>query len=107
VAISGVSAQAPDTAFDVEYFKFNKTVDSYTCPAKETLTSNRNWYAKKNGKSITKIKYYKTSNSVNCKLFTECTKNAKGRLIKRYQNSHSIYQNKVRIENNYEIYRGR
>jgi hypothetical protein len=91
VAIPGVSVHAPDTAFEVEYFKFNKTVDSYTCPAKETLTTNGNWYAKKNGKSITKIKHYKTSASVNCKLFTKCTKNAKGRLIKRYQYSHLIY----------------
>lgn len=47
VAIPGVSAPAPDTAFDVEYFKYNKTTDSYTCPANETLTTNENWYGKK------------------------------------------------------------
>ena len=43
VAIPGVSAHAPDTAFDVEYFKYNKTADSYTCPAQEILTTNGNW----------------------------------------------------------------
>ena len=107
VAIPGVSAHAPDTAFDVEYFKYNKTADSYTCPAQETLTTNGNWYAKKNGKSITKMKHYKTSACLNCKLFTKCTKNAKGRLIERSQYAHLIYQNKVRIENNYEVYRRR
>ena len=47
VAILGVSAHAPDTTFDVEYFKYDKITDSYTCPAQDTLTTNRNWYAKK------------------------------------------------------------
>ena len=107
VAIPGVSAHAPDLAFDVENFKYNITTDSYTCPANETLTTNGNWYAKKNGKSITKMKHYKTNACLNCKLFTKCTKNAKGRLIERSQYAHLIYQNKVRIENNYEIYRRR
>jgi transposase len=31
VAIPGVSAHAPDLAFDVEYFKYDKNTDSYTC----------------------------------------------------------------------------
>ena len=44
---------------------------------------------------------------MNCKLFTKCTKNAKGRLIERSQYADLIYQNKVRIENNYEVYRRR
>lgn len=107
VAIPGVSAHAPDTAFDVENFKYNITTDSYTCPANETLKTNGNWYAKKNGKSITQMKHYKTSACLNCKLFTKCTKNAKGRLIERSQYADLIYQNKVRIENNYQVYRRR
>ena len=107
VAIPGVSAHAPDLAFDVEYFKYNITSDSYTCPANETLTTNGNWYAKKNGKSITQMKHYKTSACFTCELYKKCTKNAKGRLIERSQYADLIYQNKVRIENNYEIYRRR
>jgi transposase len=107
VAIPGVSAHAPDLAFDVEYFKYNKETDTYTCPANETLTTNGNWYAKKNGKSITQMKHYKTSACLTCNLFTKCTKNSKGRLIERSQYADLIHQNKVRIENNYEIYRRR
>ena len=42
-----------------------------------------------------------------CELYKKCTKNAKGRLIERSQYADLIYQNKVRIENNYEIYRRR
>lgn len=107
VAIPGVSAHAPDLAFDVEYFKYDKTTDSYTCPANETLTTNGNWYNKKNGKSITKMKHYKTSACLTCELFKKCTKNAKGRLIERSQYADLIHENKIRIENNYEIYRKR
>jgi len=44
---------------------------------------------------------------VNRKLFKNCTKNAKGRLIERSLHIDLIYQNKVRIENNYEVYRKR
>ncbi|MFV8354384.1 transposase, partial [Flavobacterium sp. XS2P14] len=97
----------PDLAFDVEHFRYNKETDTYTCPANETLTTNGNWYAKKNGKSISQMKHYKTSACLSCKLFKKCTKNAKGRLIERSQYADLIYQNKVRIQNNYEIYRRR
>lgn len=107
VAIPGVAAHAPDVGFDVEYFKYDKTTDSYTCPANETLTTNGNWYNKTNGKSITKMKHYKTNTCLSCEFFSQCTKNKKGRLIERSQYADLIYENKVRIENNYEIYRRR
>ncbi len=107
VAIPSVAAHAPDIAFDVEHFKYNKEGDTYTCPANETLSTNGNWYSKKNGKSITQMKHYKTNVCLACSLFHKCTKNKKGRLIERSQYADLIYQNKVRIENNYEIYRRR
>jgi hypothetical protein len=107
VAIPGVSAHAPDVAFDVEHFKYHQETDTNTCPANETLTTNGNWYGKKNGKSITQTKHYKTIACLTCGLYKKCTKNAKGRLIERSQYAHLIYQNKVRIENDYETYRRR
>ena len=107
VAIPSVASHAPDIAFDVEHFKYNKEDDTYTCPANETLSTNGNWYSKKNGKSITQMKHYKTSACLTCTLFNKCTKNKKGRLIERSQHADLIYQNKVRIEKNYEIYRRR
>jgi len=73
VAIPDVAVHTPNNAFDVRYFKYNKTADSYTCPAQETLTTSGNWYAKKNGKSIIKMKHYKTNGCLNCELFTQCT----------------------------------
>jgi len=91
----------------VEHFNYDKTTDSYTCPANQILTTNGNWYNKTNEKSITKMKHYKTSACLSCELFEKCTKNKKGRLIERSQHADLIYENKVRIENNYEIYRRR
>jgi transposase/arginyl-tRNA--protein-N-Asp/Glu arginylyltransferase len=107
VAIPSVAAHAPDIAFDVEHFYYDKASDSYTCPANETLTTNGNWYNKTNGKSITKMKHYKTAACLGCAVFERCTKNKKGRLIERSQHADLIYENKIRIENHYEIYRRR
>ena len=107
VAIPSVAAHAPDLAFDVEHFKYDLKTDSFTCPANQILTTNGNWYSKKNGKSVTQMKHYKTSACLSCELFAKCTKNARGRLIERSQHADLIYANKVRIENNYETYRRR
>ena len=107
MAIPDVASHAPNTAFDVEYFVYDKANDSLTCPANETLTTNGNWYSKINGKSITKMKHYKTSACLSCHLMQQCTKNKRGRLIERSQHADVIHQNKIRIEQNKELYRKR
>lgn len=107
VAIPSVAAHAPDLAFDVEHFKYDLKTDSFICPANQALTTNGNWYSKKNGKSVTQMKHYKTSACLSCELFAKCTKNARGRLIERSEHADLIYDNKIRIENNYETYRRR
>ncbi|WP_146841145.1 hypothetical protein [Flavobacterium glaciei] len=81
VAIPGVSAHAPDLTFDVEHFKYNITTDSHTNPANETLTTNGNWYAKNNGKSITQMKHYKTSACLTCELYKNAPKIQKADLL--------------------------
>jgi hypothetical protein len=63
-------------------------------------------YNKTNGKSINQMKHYKTNSCMSCAVLTMHQKQ-KGRLIERSQYADVIYQNKVRIENNYEIYRRR
>lgn len=107
VAIPDVASHAPDIAFDVEHFKYDKESDSYTCPTNQILMTNGNTYNKKNGKSLTKMKHYKTSACLACECFSRCTINKKGRLIERSQHADLIYENKIRVENNYEIYRRR
>ena len=107
VAVPEVAAHAPNPDFDVEHFVYDKQNDSYTCTAKQVLTTNGNWYNKANGKSITKMKHYKTTACLTCVLMDQCTKNKKGRLIERSQHADLIHQNKVRVEQNKELYRKR
>ena len=107
VAVPEVAAHAPNPDFDVEHFVYDKQKDCFTCPAKQVLTTNGNWYNKTNGKSITKMKHYKTTACPSCALMEQCTKNKKGRLIERSQHADLIHQNKVRVEQNKELYRKR
>lgn len=107
VAFPGVSSHAPDTAFDVEHFDYNKTLDQYTCPASETLTTNGRWYNKASGKTINKVKHYKTKACQTCQLFERCTKNKNGRLIERSEHMDLIDANKKRINDQLDLYRKR
>lgn len=107
VAIPAVASHAPDIAFDVEHFQYNKDKDQYTCPAGESLLTNGNWYNKKQGKTINKVKHYKTKACLTCSFFERCTKNKEGRLIERSEHADLIDANKVRINKNPELYRKR
>lgn len=107
VAFPDVASHAPDIAFDVEHFDYNKTLDEYTCPAKEKLTTNGRWYNKANGKTINRVKHYKTKACQTCPLFERCTKNKAGRLIERSEHMDLIDANKKRLQENKELYRKR
>lgn len=107
VAIPDVASHAPDPAFDVEHFTYDKQSDSYTCPAGHTLTTNGTWYNKDRGKSFNKVKHYKTNECLRCPFFTKCTINKKGRFIERSEHAGLIHANKVRIDQNKELYRRR
>jgi hypothetical protein len=107
VAIPEVASHAPDPAFDVEHFHYDKTNDTYTCPENKILTTNGIWYNKSRGKSFNKVKHYKTGECAGCPLSAQCTTNKKGRLIERSEHADLIYDNKVRIEQNKEMYRRR
>ena len=105
VAIPEVASSAPDPAFNVEHFVYNEKNDSYTCPAKKQLFTNRRWYTKKSGKSSTQVKHYKTSACGTCKLKELCTRNPKGRLIERSEYAELIEQNKKNIDDFPHIYK--
>jgi transposase len=107
VAIPEVASHAPDIAFDVANFTYHKELDVYTCPAGETLSTNGRWYFKKHGKTINRMKHYKTTACKTCLLFEKCTKNKAGRLIERTEHAELIEANKSRIEQSKELYRKR
>ncbi len=107
VAFPDVASHAPDIAFDVEHFQYNKQLDEYTCPAGNKLTSNGRWYNKSHGKTINRIKHYKTKECLTCAYFEKCTKNKAGRLIERTEHMDLIDANKKRLAENMEMYRKR
>ncbi len=107
VAVPEVASHAPDIAFDVANFCYDKELDLYTCPAGKSLTTNGRWYLKKHGKTTNRMKHYKTANCKACQMFERCTRNKAGRLIERTEHAELIEANKKRIELNKELYRRR
>jgi transposase len=98
VAYPETSSHAPDIAYDVEHFAYDKTKDEYTCPAGQILSTNGRWYNKKNGK---------TKSCLSCAHFKRCTINKKGRLIERSEHMDLMDENKKRLRENQELYRKR
>lgn len=107
VAIPEVASHAPDMAFDVAHFSYDKHLDQYRCPAGQTLHTNGRWYFKKHGKTTNRMKHYKTAACKSCSFFERCTKNKAGRLIERTEHAEVIEANRIRIELNKELYRRR
>lgn len=107
VAIPEVASHAPDMAFDVANFRYDKLKDNYVCPVGETLSTNGQWYFKKHGKTTNRMKHYKTKACHSCHCFERCTKNKAGRLIERTEHAEVIEANRIRIEFNKELYRRR
>ncbi|RRN76629.1 IS1182 family transposase, partial [Pseudoxanthomonas sp. SGD-10] len=107
VAVPEVASHAPDIAFDVANFSYDKELDHYTCPAGQQLQTNGKWYFKKHGKTTNRMKHYKTAACKSCSLFERCTKNKAGRLIERTEHAALIEANKQRITTNKELYRRR
>jgi len=91
----------------VENFSYDKKKDGYTCPQGKLLTTNGSQYNKDRGKSVNKVKHYKTNACLSCISFERCTKNKKGRLIERSEHADLIFENKQRMEANKELYRKR
>ena len=107
VAIPEVASNAPDTAYNVANFKYDKVNDTYTCPQAQVLITNGSWYKKNRGKSFTQMKHYKTKACSTCPVKDLCTKNKDGRLIERSEHAPFIEQNKLNIEANPTLYKKR
>ena len=107
VAIPEVASNAPDTAYNVANFKYDKVNDTYTFAQAQVLTTNGSWYKKNRGKSFTQMKHYKTKACSTCPVKDLCTKNKDGRLIERSEHAPFIEQNKLNIEANPTLYKKR
>jgi len=104
VAIPDPGSHAPDPAFDIEHFVYDKQTDTYTCPAGQTLSSNGNQYDKNSSKSNYKVKHYKTNECQKCPFVRQCTRNKNGRILERSEYADLIHANKLRLDSNKKLY---
>ena len=92
------SSMAPDHAYNISEFIYDKETDTYTCPQGNTLKSNGKWYSKsRNHKGRKKqkpirMKQYKTTASKTCPVYDLCTraKNKRRRVIERLAYAHLL-----------------
>lgn len=83
-------------------FKYDKEMDTYTCPAGKILTTNGSVY----NKAGHKVKHYKNRQACkDCQLRELCTKNKNGRFIERSIYQQALDDNKKRVQQNPEYYR--
>jgi transposase len=93
-----------DKEFLSENFEYNKTTDSYICPAGAILTSLGTWHNKKGEANETsyRFKTYRTDACKACALKQQCTKLPK-RIIHRseYQDAVDINDNNIKQNPHY------
>ena len=103
VAIPDVAAQAPDPAYNVDQFQYNKQDDYYLCPQGNKLTTSGTWHKAK----TYHFKRYTTKDCIHCPVKDQCTKAKYGKGVQRSEYQEYVNRNKVRIENNRGYYRQR
>ncbi len=94
--------------FLVESFTYDKTIDSYTCPAGAVLTSLGTWHNKKGEAYETsyRFKTYRTDVCKTCSLKNQCTKLPK-RIIQRSEYQDAVDINDNNIKQNPQYYKRR
>jgi len=103
VAVPKVAAQAPNPAYNVEHFIYNKEGDYYICPQDKKLITTGTWHKAK----TYQFKRYTTKNCMECPVKDQCSKAKYGKGIQRSEYQEYINNNKKRIEQNKNYYRKR
>lgn len=103
VAIPTVAAQAPNPAYNVENFIYNKESDFYICPEGNQLHTTGSWHKTR----TYNFKRYTTRDCLKCSVKDQCSKAKYGKGIQRSEFQELINNNKANIENNKNYYRRR
>jgi len=92
----------------VDKFTYNRETDTYTCPAKQTLTTTGTWHIKKREYGTHRFKKYRTSACKSCTVLKLCTAKADGRReIERSQYAEALEVNNKNYKEKYDLYRKR
>jgi len=103
VAIPTVAANAPNTKYNVEFFKFDNEAGCYICPEGQKLTTNGRWHKAR----TYRFKRYTTKACKTCRARAECSKAHCGKAIQRSEFQGLVDKNKGRINENKGLYRKR
>ena len=103
VAIPGVASQAPDPAYNVDKFEYNKQGDYYVCPQGKHLTTPGTWHKTR----TYHFKRYTTKACMQCPVKAECSKAKYGKGIQRSEYQELINNNKEKIKQQQDYYRRR
>lgn len=100
----GRKSQAPDPAYNVEHFAYDKDKDTYTCPQGHALKSNGSWYRTRNYR----FKQYKNKACRNCPVRQLCTSaKQNGKIVQRSEFTSYIEANAKRIARDPHTYKRR
>ena len=89
--------------YDMQIFVYDKSCDTYTCPAGFIMQGGGMIYRKRNHR----VKRYTTKECKDCKLRPLCTTNKKGRIIERSIYQEALEENEKRVHSNPDYYRQR
>lgn len=106
VAIPKVSVnnQAPNSAYNLLNFEYDREKDLYICPIGEELTTKGNWLHNRQYK----LKQYRTKACKTCPFKIDCTTSKKnGRIISRSEYADYYEQNKKNMASDRTLYRQR
>ncbi|MGY6650349.1 IS1182 family transposase [Wenyingzhuangia sp. IMCC45574] len=99
----GRKSQAPNPEYNAENFVYNHLKDSYTCPQKNELNTNGNWYTSRNYK----FKQYRTSACKNCIVRSQCTTAKNGKIVQRTEYTEYTEINAKNVERYPDMYKKR
>lgn len=103
VAIPTVASQAPNPAYNVDKFEYNKEGDFYVCPQGHQLTTPGTWHKTR----TYNFKRYTTRQCMQCPVKDQCSKAKYGKGIQRSEYQQLINNNKAAIQKNKDYYRRR
>lgn len=108
VAVPAPAANAPDPAYNVEFFAYDHAADTYTCPEGHILTTNGHVYTKHLKRAHpTSFHQYRTKACKTCAVRRLCTTARNGKLIERNVYSPLFEENRHNIQRNPELYKRR
>ncbi len=110
VAIPGVpsTSQAPDHAYNYEFFRYDSITDTYACPEGKLLRTNGTWYKELTSSgNIILFKQYKTPDCKSCPARAQCTRSKTARLIHRSEFAEYYDANRINFEEKEYLYKRR